>query len=126
MRVKRDGRWQMHVVERGVIAGVRTLLAEGKGLPLAVATFGTVRMPAAGGGYLRQFPLSLMQRALVAAGSVRFGLVETVRLRQPRAVVDLGGRRQRAVLAARSASLARAAISRRHQSRRSVTSSITG
>lgn len=33
-------------------------------LPLAVATFGPVRMPAAGGGYLRQFPLSLMQRAL--------------------------------------------------------------
>jgi polysaccharide deacetylase family protein (PEP-CTERM system associated) len=33
-------------------------------LPLAVATFASVRMPAAGGGYLRQFPLSLMQRAL--------------------------------------------------------------
>jgi polysaccharide deacetylase family protein (PEP-CTERM system associated) len=33
-------------------------------LPLAVAMFGAVRMPAAGGGYLRQFPLSLMQRAL--------------------------------------------------------------
>jgi polysaccharide deacetylase family protein (PEP-CTERM system associated) len=33
-------------------------------LPLAVATFAGVRMPAAGGGYLRQFPLSMMQRAL--------------------------------------------------------------
>ena len=33
-------------------------------LPLATASLGGMRMPAAGGGYLRQFPLSLMQRAL--------------------------------------------------------------
>ena len=33
-------------------------------LPLATASLAGMRMPAAGGGYLRQFPLSLMQRAL--------------------------------------------------------------
>jgi polysaccharide deacetylase family protein (PEP-CTERM system associated) len=33
-------------------------------LPLATASIAAVRMPAAGGGYLRQLPLSLMQRAL--------------------------------------------------------------
>jgi polysaccharide deacetylase family protein (PEP-CTERM system associated) len=33
-------------------------------LPLATASMAGIRMPAAGGGYLRQFPLSLMQRAL--------------------------------------------------------------
>jgi polysaccharide deacetylase family protein (PEP-CTERM system associated) len=33
-------------------------------LPLAVATFAGIRMPAAGGGYLRQFPLAVMRRAL--------------------------------------------------------------
>lgn len=33
-------------------------------LPLATASLAGMRLPAAGGGYLRQFPLSLMQRAL--------------------------------------------------------------
>jgi polysaccharide deacetylase family protein (PEP-CTERM system associated) len=32
-------------------------------LPLATTTFGPVRFPAAGGGYLRQFPLGLVRRA---------------------------------------------------------------
>lgn len=33
-------------------------------LPLATATIGPVRFPAAGGGYLRQFPLALIRRAM--------------------------------------------------------------
>ena len=33
-------------------------------LPLATTTFGRLRFPAAGGGYLRQFPLALIRRAL--------------------------------------------------------------
>lgn len=33
-------------------------------LPLATATLAGARLPAAGGGYLRQFPLGLMRRAL--------------------------------------------------------------
>ncbi|MEO8636491.1 MAG: XrtA system polysaccharide deacetylase [Gemmatimonadales bacterium] len=33
-------------------------------LPLATTTFGTLRLPAAGGGYLRQFPLGLIRRGL--------------------------------------------------------------
>lgn len=38
-------------------------------LPLATASVAGMRLPAAGGGYLRQFPLSLMQRALRQHGA---------------------------------------------------------
>ena len=38
-------------------------------IPLATATFLGVRVPAAGGGYLRQFPLALIQRAFRQSAS---------------------------------------------------------